>query len=83
MSNNKSEFHEVLCGLKINDLKCGFSHTLALTSSGEVYAWGRNECGQIGDGLYDHQMTPTKLNGFHNEKVVMISCGRSHSMASL
>jgi hypothetical protein len=48
---------------------------------GEVYAWGRNYCGQIGNGCNSDQLIPIKVKGFNNERVVMISCGWSHSMA--
>ncbi len=33
---NKLEVNEVLSDLNISDVKCGYSHTLLLTSSGEV-----------------------------------------------
>jgi len=26
----------------------GYLHTLALTNKGEIYAWGNNDCGQVG-----------------------------------
>jgi hypothetical protein len=52
-----------------------------LTNCGEVYAWGSNHCGQIGNGCNDAQLIPIKVKGFNNEKVVMISCGYEHSMA--
>jgi hypothetical protein len=81
MGKNKSEVNKVLSDLEIKDLECGDYHTLALTFSGYVYAWGVNEFGQIGNGRFDHQIIPMKLNGFDSEKVVMISCGRIHSMA--
>jgi hypothetical protein len=49
-----------------------------------VYAWGENDCGQIGIERRDQnecQSIPIKVNGFNDEKVVMISCGYWHSMA--
>jgi alpha-tubulin suppressor-like RCC1 family protein len=51
-----------------------------LTNCGEVYAWGWNYFGQIGNGCNDQQLKPIKLKGFNNERVVMISCGKWHSM---
>ena len=30
------------------DVSCGQGHVLALTSEGQVFAWGGNECGQLG-----------------------------------
>jgi RCC1 and BTB domain-containing protein len=52
-----------------------------LTNCGEVYAWGENDFGQIGNGFNDNQLKPIKVKGFNNERVVMISCGCEHSMA--
>jgi tRNA A-37 threonylcarbamoyl transferase component Bud32 len=52
-----------------------------LTNCGEVYAWGYNYWGQIGNGCNDNQLKPIKVKGFNNERVVMISCGVDHSMA--
>jgi hypothetical protein len=63
------------------DISCGFQHSLVLTNCGEVYAWGSNEFGQIGNGCNDNQLIPIKVKGFNNERVVMISCGVAHSMA--
>ncbi|EFN61117.1 RCC1 and BTB domain-containing protein 1 [Camponotus floridanus] len=33
---------------KIVKLVCGDQHTLALTNKGNIYAWGNNDCGQVG-----------------------------------
>jgi RCC1 and BTB domain-containing protein len=63
------------------EIRCGAYHSLVLASSGEVYAWGANYFGQIGNGCNKNQLTPIKLNGFNGERVVMISCGFVHSMA--
>jgi RCC1 and BTB domain-containing protein len=78
---NKMKIYEVLNELEIKIIKCGANHTLVLTSNGEVYAWGKNSDGEIGNGCYKDQLTPIKLNDFNDEKVVMISCGGWHSMA--
>jgi hypothetical protein len=52
-----------------------------LTNCDEVYAWGWNSWGQIGNGCNSNQSIPIKVKGFNNERVVMISCGHWHSMA--
>jgi alpha-tubulin suppressor-like RCC1 family protein len=80
----KPELNEYLSDKQIVDTCCGFNHTLVLTMGGEVYAWGLNDHGQIGNGTNGKnvsQSTPLKLNGFNDEKVVMISSGYNHSMA--
>ncbi len=63
------------------DISCGLDHSLVLTNCGEVYAWGANYYGQIGNGRNSDQLKPIKVKGFNNERVVMISCGSVHSMA--
>jgi hypothetical protein len=77
----ESFVEKVLNDLNIIDMKCGSFHALFLTSSGEVYAWGDNSNGQIGNGCNDYDYAPIKVNGFCGERVVMISCGSCHSMA--
>jgi alpha-tubulin suppressor-like RCC1 family protein len=63
------------------DISCGARHSLVLTNYGEVYTWGNNDWGQIGNSCNDNQLIPIKVKGFNNERVVMISCGYWHSMA--
>jgi alpha-tubulin suppressor-like RCC1 family protein len=80
----KPELNEYLRDENIVDICCGERHTIVLTNSGEVYAWGDNEWGQIGNrksGDGKCQSIPIKINDFNEEKVVMISCGSDHSMA--
>ncbi len=83
-NDNKPELNKYLSDKYIIDICCGSHHSLALTDSGEVYAWGRNYDGQVGNGRggkYKYQLKPVKGNGFNGEKVTMISCGSRHSMA--
>jgi hypothetical protein len=84
-SQDKS-YHKPILNQYLNnefvvDISCGEFHSLVLTNCGEVYAWGANDFGQIGNGCNDDQSIPIKVKGFNNERVVMISCGYLHSMA--
>jgi alpha-tubulin suppressor-like RCC1 family protein len=77
----KPKLNEYLNNEFVVDISCGERHSLVLTNCGEVFAWGGNDQGQIGNGWIDIQLIPIKVKGFDNEKVVMISCGSKHSMA--
>ena len=39
-------------------------HSLALTDTGTLYAWGWNEFGQLGLGDQETRSTPTRLPAF-------------------
>ena len=56
----------------------GFGHVLALTEKGEVYAWGRNNKGQVGNGSTRHVMTPVKLP---LQNIIQICGGGQFSLA--
>jgi RCC1 and BTB domain-containing protein len=74
--------NEYLNDLNIIDMSCGAYHSLVLTSNGDIYAWGDNESGQIGNGNDSQsQLIPFKINYSMNEKFKAISCGAFHSMA--
>jgi alpha-tubulin suppressor-like RCC1 family protein len=40
---------------------CGLDFTVGLTSSGAVYTWGYDSCGQIGDGIWKAGVTPRTI----------------------
>lgn len=65
---------------KIISVAAGHFHSLFLTSSGEVYACGKNVNGQCGQ-IYHKDMieSPTKI--YFPESITQIACGLKHSVA--
>ena len=59
-------------------LSCGFGQCLALTENGEVYAWGRNNKGQVGNGSRQNMTSPCKLP---LKNIVEIAAGGQFSLA--
>src|ERR1700733_41604 len=52
----------------ICQISCGYYHSLALTSDGDVYGWGYNTFGQIGTGEVSNAIpVPIKLQFIGNE----------------
>jgi alpha-tubulin suppressor-like RCC1 family protein len=57
----------------------GAHHTLALKSDGSVWAWGRNDQGQLGDGTQTQRTSPVAVTGVSD--VVALAGGLSHTLA--
>lgn len=74
-----------LAGKTVVAIAAGLEHSLALTSDGNVFAWGRNEKGQLGDGsTYVDSFVPVPvLTGGHlpANATVAIAAGEKHSLA--
>jgi uncharacterized repeat protein (TIGR02543 family) len=48
-------------GETIAQVTAGYSHSLAVTTQGRVYAWGYNVYGQLGNGTNTNRNTPTLI----------------------
>ena len=59
----------------------GPGHSLAVTSSGAVYAWGYNGNGELGNGKTTSSDVPVKVKLPGNVKVVAVAAGDAHSLA--
>jgi alpha-tubulin suppressor-like RCC1 family protein len=75
-------------GEKVIQVSAGFSHSIALTDSGRMFAWGRNDQGQLGLGdsfidIYSMEDMPRLIESdkIANEKVVQVSAGKGVSAA--
>jgi alpha-tubulin suppressor-like RCC1 family protein len=79
-SNIPIEIKE-LADKHIVSTSCGSQHTLALSSTGEVYAYGMNYDGALGLGkeqLISH--TPQKIESLSRHRIVAISAGTESSL---
>jgi alpha-tubulin suppressor-like RCC1 family protein len=50
---------EVSGGLAWRDVATGAESACGVTTTGDVYCWGRNDSGQLGDGTTTERRVPT------------------------
>lgn len=79
--------HQILRSLsdrKVIQIACGEYHSLALTNSQDIYAWGRGFEGQLGiaaKGKVEIAAKPTFIPFFDKKKVKCIAAGSYYSLA--
>lgn len=54
-------------------------HTVVITEDSRVWAWGRNNYGQLGDGTTIDRVTPVRVAGFKD--VIAVCAGNGHTAA--
>ena len=63
-------------------IECGGRHTVALSSSGEVFTWGNNDYGQLGRHSDDESRNvPTKVERFSEDRIIKVACGNYFTAA--
>lgn len=68
--------------VQIKDVAAGYFHCLAITTNGNLLAWGRGESGQLGTGHSSDAYTPQKVEEkFLPGMVVRCAAGEEHSAA--
>ncbi|KAL5011340.1 hypothetical protein ScPMuIL_009891 [Solemya velum] len=77
----KPQIVEGLKGKKIIHVSVGALHCLAVTDSGQVYAWGDNDHGQQGNGTTTVNRKPALVHGLEGYKITRVACGSSHSIS--
>ncbi len=60
-------------------VSAGYNHTLAIKKDGTVWAWGNNDCGQLGNGTMENSYVPVQVKGLTD--VVEVSAGYDFSIA--
>ena len=59
----------------MTQIACGGSYSAAITSSGELYTWGRGSYGRLGHGNSEDQNTPLIVSSLKSERVIDVACG--------
>jgi alpha-tubulin suppressor-like RCC1 family protein len=65
---------------KAISLAAGEYHTCAVTALGEVWCWGDNSAGQLGDGTTVERHTPVAVSGLGGSAVA-VAAGRGYTCA--
>src|SRR5262249_60834665 len=68
-------------GTTVKAIRAGCEHSLALTSTGEVLAWGANRDGELGNGSTTPSDVPIPVPLTVGTTVKAISTGQTHSLA--
>ncbi|KAK9819719.1 hypothetical protein WJX72_001643 [[Myrmecia] bisecta] len=70
-----------LQGLFVQQVVCGRFHTLCVTATSQVFAWGNNLSGQLGLGDTQNRRAPTLVDTLWAFPVQQLAAGDSHSAA--
>ncbi|XP_047031157.1 probable E3 ubiquitin-protein ligase HERC2 [Helicoverpa zea] len=68
-------------GKTIVSIATGSLHCVACTDNGEVYTWGDNDEGQLGDGTTLAAQRPRLLMALQGKRVTKVACGSAHTVA--
>jgi alpha-tubulin suppressor-like RCC1 family protein len=66
---------------KVKAISAGCEHNLALTTTGQLYAWGANGDGQLGDGTHKQRRNPVLVKLPAGTTATMAAAGCEHSLA--
>nr|CAD7427832.1 unnamed protein product [Timema monikensis] len=70
-----------LQGKKIICIATGSLHCVACSDQGEVYTWGDNDEGQLGDGTTNAIQRPRLVVALQAKKISHVACGSAHTLA--
>jgi hypothetical protein len=65
--------------LLFEQVAAGGSHTVAIKADGTLWAWGRNQAGQLGDGTTEDQSSPVQVGTATNW--LAVAAGHHHTVA--
>ena len=67
-------------GITVRAISAGSGHSLAVTTTGRLYAWGYNGDGEPGDGTTANADIPVRVKLPQGTKVTLIAAGEGHSL---
>lgn len=80
VAGNKSTLTLIKAFTEISDIFAGGQTACAIKTNGDLYCWGDNTFGQVGNGKSgDTVLSPTKISGM--QPVVHVAVGNGHTCA--
>jgi Regulator of chromosome condensation (RCC1) repeat len=72
-----------LCAINANapSLSLCTHNSIIACADGAVFAFGRNDSGQLGVGDTTDRMTPARVEGLRGHRTVALACGQYHTAA--
>ena len=61
-------------------IAAGNNYSVAINKNGEVWSWGQNDYGQLGDGSNISKYTPVRAKA-NLTNIIKVSCGNRHTVA--
>ncbi len=61
------------------NINCGYNFTIGMTTNDQVFVWGDNQCGQLGQGHKNEILSPIELPPPSQHKWKKFRCGCYHS----
>ena len=80
VGNPKRIFYFEKENIKLMSVKCGDTHSAAISISKELYTWGSGNNGMLGNGNYQEKHEPTFVEFFRIIKVDDVFCGSGNCM---
>ena len=71
----------VLQGVRVGAVAAGGRHSLAVSTAGRLYSFGRGAAGQLGHGDTECQYTPLLVAALLDVRVSTVAAGADHSLA--
>ena len=72
---------EALKGKVVTDVTTGSLHCCCCTASGEVFTWGDNDEGQLGDNSTEGVQKPKLVSSLKGKFIDRVACGSAHTVA--
>jgi hypothetical protein len=66
--------------ISIKKISCGYVHTAILTHFGDIYTFGKNKYGQLGNGTNDDSNLPIKINIPADIQIIDLLCGPGYTI---
>lgn len=65
----------------IKEISCGSHHVVAVTSTSEIFTWGKGCNGQLGHGDNADRYSPTLVKALEGKQVKRVTCGNNFTVA--